>query len=270
MVVFPNCKINLGLHIISKRTDNYHNIETVFYPLDFTDVLEIIPAKNRSNEITVTGLALSDSQNNLCAKAYNLLKKDFPDLPFIKMHLHKAIPIGAGLGGGSADAAFTLHLLNKFFSLELSSADLKNFALQSGSDCPFFLYNKPCFASGRGEQIEPVNLNLSSYRILIVNPGIHIDTLWAYSQVKPSKNKSIRQVIMQPIETWKQELTNDFELPVFSNYPEIENIKDTLYKSGALYASLSGSGSTVFGIFKNEDINISFSNNYFTKQVHLK
>ena len=271
MIAFPNCKINLGLHVISRRQDNYHDLETVFYHLNFTDALEIVSSESNTNELTVTGLEVSNDQNNLCNKAYHLLKNDFPKLSFIKMHLHKSIPVGAGLGGGSADAAFTLKLLNEKYSLGISDNKLKSYALQLGSDCPFFLYNEPRFASGRGEQLELLHLSLSSYKLILINPGIHIDTSWAYSQIEPAIPKqSIKEVIKQPIETWKHALTNDFEMPVFKKYPEIENIKKILYQSGAIYASLTGSGSTVYAIFKSEVINVPIPNNYFTKIIDLK
>ncbi len=272
MIAFPNCKINLGLNIICKRNDHYHDIETVFYPLKFTDVLEIIPSQLNKIEFTVTGLPLSSSEDNLCIKAYHLLKKDFAALPFIKMHLHKAIPMGAGLGGGSADSAFTLKLLNDKFKLNLTNAQLQNYALQLGSDCPFFIFNKPCFASGRGEHLLPINIDLSSFKIILVNPLIPINTSLAYSEIIPKRPiKSIKEIILQPIKTWKQELINDFEIPVFKNYPMIKKIKETLYEQGALYASLSGSGSTVYGIFNSTAfINTDFPINYFSRIIDLK
>lgn len=167
------------------------------------------------------------------------------------MHLHKIIPTGAGLGGGSADGAFALKLLNEKFNLGLNIEELNHYASQLGSDCPFFILNKPCVATGRGEILEPINLNLPGYKFVLVNPGIHISTSWAFSQITPAlPRRSIKEIIQHPIETWKNELTNDFEIPVFKNYPEIKEIKDSLYKSGAVYTALSGSGSTVFGIFK--------------------
>ena len=272
MIAFPNCKINLGLNIIRRRIDNYHDIETVFYPLNFTDVLEIIPSQLNKIEFTVTGLPLSNSEDNLCVKAYNLLKKDFPALPFIKMHLHKAIPTGAGLGGGSSDAAFTLKLLNDKFTLNLTSAQLQDYASQLGSDCPFFIVNKPCFASGRGEYLLPININLSPFKIILVNPSIHIDTSHAFSGIMPKLPiKSVKEIILQPITTWKQELINDFEIPVFENYPEIKKIKETLYEQGALYASLTGSGSTVYGLFNNTAfINTDFPVSYSIRIIDLK
>ncbi len=260
MISFPNCKINLGLNIISKRVDGFHDLETVFYPVSIKDVLEIVQQQHETTgvEFTSTGLSIDgDTSNNLCVKAYHLLKNDFPELPAIKMHLHKTIPMGAGLGGGSADGAFTLKLLNEKFQLNLSNDQLINYALQLGSDCPFFILNEPSFAEGRGEKLSPIKLDLSTYRFLIINPGIHINTGWAFSQIQPKQpTKSIKQIIIQPIETWKGELVNDFEKAVFENHPEIKVIKENLYAHGAVYASMTGSGSTVFGIF-NKDADLS-------------
>ena len=265
MIAFPNCKINLGLYIIRKREDGYHDLETVFLPIPFTDVLEIASDKT---EFTVTGLPVSADENNLCIKAYNLLKQNFPDLPAIKMHLHKVIPLGAGLGGGSADAAFTLQLLNEKFKLNLKTEQLIDYALRLGSDGPFFIINKPCFATGRGEILQPINIDLTNYKLLIVNPGIHIDTKWAFSKITPQETTvSIKEIVKQPIETWKDQLQNNFEIPVFAEYPEIEKIKNVLYEKGAVYASLSGSGSSLYGIFRKED-NIKYQNNkYFHKII---
>ena len=272
MIVFPNCKINLGLHILNKREDGFHNLETVFYPVGLKDVLEIIPSHNADNiiEFTSSGLIVDGNMDdNICIKAYYLLKKDFPELPQIKMHLHKAIPMGAGLGGGSADAAFTLQLLNKKFNLDLSFTQLINYAAQLGSDCPFFIINKPCFATGRGEILEEINIDLSKYKIVLVNPGIHVNTGWAFSQLTPAlPAKSIKEIIAQPINTWQKELQNDFEKPVFEKYPVIKNIKESLYTQGAVYAAMSGSGSTVYGIFENEISLAQFeTQNYFVKII---
>ena len=266
MIAFPNCKINLGVNIIRKREDGFHDLETIFLPVPFTDVLEIISSDK--TELTVTGLPVNATEN-LCIKAYNLLQQKFPELPPVKMHLHKVVPMGAGLGGGSSDASFILNMLNEKFALNLKPEQLTHIALQLGSDCPFFLVNKPCFATGRGEMLELVNINLTDYKILIVNPGIHIDTKWAFSKIIPEeRKKSVKEIITQPIETWKDELQNDFEIPVFAEYPEIEKLKNDLYQLGAAYASLSGSGSSVFGLFKKE-INIDNSNwnNYFYKII---
>ncbi len=253
MITFPNCKINLGLNIIHKRSDGYHELETVFFPVAFNDALEIIPSLKKINEFTVTGLPAGDDKNNLCLKAYDLIKKDFSHLPAIQMHLHKAIPPGAGLGGGSSDAAFTLQMLNKIFGLNISDEKLQDYALQLGSDCPFFLMNKPCIATGRGEKLKPLNIDLSAYKILLVNPGVHISTAWAFSKVVPSISKVlVKDIIREPVDSWKDDLKNDFEIPVFESHPEIKRIKEDMYQTGAIYASLSGSGSTVFGLFKKD------------------
>ena len=266
MLSFPNCKINLGLNIIRKREDGFHDLETIFLPVPFTDVLEIISSDK--TELTVTGLPVNATEN-LCIKAYNLLQQKFPELPPVKMHLHKVVPMGAGLGGGSSDASFILNMLIEKFELNVNHEELRDIALQLGSDCPFFLINKPCFATGRGEILEPLDLDLTNYKILIINPGIHIDTKWAFSKIFPKeRKKSIKEIIAQPIETWREELQNDFEIPVFAEYLEIEKLKNDLYELGATYASLSGSGSSVFGLFKKE-INIDNSNwnNYFYKII---
>ena len=274
MLTFPNCKINLGLNILSKRADGFHDIATAFYPVHITDALEIIPTPSLSQPINFTssGIAVDGSiDNNICIKAYHLLKKNFPQLPNITMHLHKAIPLGAGLGGGSADGAFTLQLLNNKFNLHISEADLIQYALQLGSDCPFFIINKPSFATGRGEILSPVKIDLSGYQIVVVNPGIHINTGWAFSQITPTlPKKSIELIIQQPINTWKSELINDFETPVFEKYPAIKNIKETFYQKGAIYASMSGSGSSVFCIFEKGDLPVlSFPEGYFVRSVSL-
>ena len=277
MVVFPNCKINLGLQILSKRADGFHNLSTVFYPVLLHDALEII----RSNEpspannilFSHSGFQIDGNEsNNLCIKAYQVLKKDFPQIPAIQMHLHKAIAMGAGLGGGSADAAFTLKLLNEKFQLNLSNGQLINYSLQLGSDCPFFIINKPCIATGRGEIMEPIDLNLSGYQIVLVNPGIHINTGWAFSQLNIeehiSSKSNLKKIISQPIETWKNELKNDFEPAVFLAHPTIKSIKEKLYHQSAIYAAMSGSGSTIFGIFKKELLpKFNFPASYILKTI---
>jgi 4-diphosphocytidyl-2-C-methyl-D-erythritol kinase len=272
LIAFPNCKINLGLNIISKRDDGYHNLETVFYPLPFYDVLEIIQS-NTQNELFSSGMEIAgETENNLCFKAYNLLKTDFPDLPFIKIYLQKNIPTGAGLGGGSADGAFMLTLLNEKFNLNLSEEKLLQYALQLGSDCSFFIINKPCFAQQRGEVLEKISLDLSGYKIFLVHPQIHINTAWAFTQIKLSVPVlSIKEIIQKPVLIWKQFLKNDFELPVFNAYPSIKKIKEDLYEIGAIYAAMSGSGSTVFGIFKDDATlnKFSFDENYFVKELLL-
>lgn len=268
MISFPNCKINLGLHITNKRDDGYHDLETIFFPIPFTDVLEIITSDTFA--FTVTGLPIN-TDDNLCIKAYNLLKQNFPHLPAVKMHLHKVIPLGAGLGGGSSDAAFTLQLLNNKFNLKLKTGQLLDYALRLGSDCPFFVINKPCFAISRGEILQPVNIDLSMYKLIIVNPGIHIDTKWAFSKITPRQPvNSIKEIIVQPIETWKEQLQNDFEIAVFAEYPQIKKIKEELYNNSATYASLSGSGSTVYGIFsKDKYIQLEQDDTYFYKVINF-
>jgi len=255
MIVYPNCKINLGLQILRKRTDGYHDLETVFYPIRFTDILEIIPARDKDASAPVifsqSGIPIpGDSSQNLCVKAYELLKTDFPELPPVRLHLHKIIPAGAGLGGGSADAAFTLRLLNEQFKLKLTEVQLISYALRLGSDCPFFIKNSPCFASGRGEQLEPLTIDLSGYTLVIVNPGIHVPTAAAFAGIRPAiPEKPVKDIIRQPIDNWADELKNDFEKTIFSRFPEIAAVKEELYNAGATYASMSGTGSTVFGLF---------------------
>ena len=273
MIVFPNSKINLGLRVIRKRKDNYHNIETVFYPLNLCDILEIIPLTKPPPEpgipFSKSGFGIEGKiDNNLCLKAYRILKNDFPKLPAVQIHLHKGVPAGAGLGGGSADAAFTLKLLNEEFGLGLSKSLLIDYAVQLGSDCAFFIINTPCYATSKGEQLEPIGLDLSAYKFVIVNPGIRIDTGQAFLYVSPSRpERTIKEILAEPLERWKDELYNDFELPAFKKYPEIVEIKDRLYIAGAIFASMSGSGSTVFGIFpKTKPISLSFPSNYFVHE----
>ena len=269
MVLFPNCKINIGLNITGKRPDGFHNLQTVFYPLMVKDALEIIDAKENTQPVlfSSTGIAINGKdEDNLCIKAYGLLKKDFPQLPSIQIHLHKNIPIGAGLGGGSADAAFTLQILNTKYALGLSQQSLKNYAAALGSDCPFFILNKPCYATGRGEILEEISLDLSAHKILMVNPGIHINTRWAFSQlnIKEKTATDLKELVQQPISNWRQNMINDFEVPVFAAHPEIEIIKNNLYAQGALFAAMSGSGSSVFGIFeKDNHPEINFPAHYF-------
>jgi len=250
MVVFPNCKINLGLRILRKRSDGYHDLETVFYPLAIKDVLEIIRAPEPG--FTAYGIPIpGDPQNNLCGKAWQLLKKDFPTLPPVSIHLYKHIPIGAGLGGGSSDGAFTLLLLNKQFNLGLTDPQLLNYAAQLGSDCPFFILNTPSLGGGRGEQLQPIPVDLKEYDILLIDPKVHVSTAQAFSLSTPGdKGQKISIVIRQPVSTWRKDLINDFEEPVFRLHPQLRDIKTLLYEKAAVYASLTGSGSSLFGIFK--------------------
>jgi len=272
VVLFPNAKINLGLNIIRKRSDGYHDLATVFYPIAIQDALEVIENENAKEDvgISLSGISLNGKiGDNLCFKAYRLLKRDFPQLPAVMIHLHKGIPSGSGLGGGSADGAFTLKLLDKKFDLKLSTDQLIDYALQLGSDCPFFIINKPCFATGRGEVLEPLSVDLSEYKHVVINPGIHVSTTEVFSLLTPTlRSKSIKEIIHQPLETWQKELENDFEEPVFKKYPEIETIKSKLYESGAIYASMTGSGSTVYGVFSKEaELRNDFPSAYFVKEL---
>jgi 4-diphosphocytidyl-2-C-methyl-D-erythritol kinase len=264
MVYFPNCKINLGLQVLRKRTDGYHDLSTVFYPLPLRDILEIIHSPHSA--FTAYGLPIPGNENrNICEQAYQLLKSDFPTLPNVHIHLYKNIPIGAGLGGGSANGAFTLLALNKQFHLGLDTAALLRYAARLGSDCPFFILDRPCLGSGRGEQLEPIDLDLSPYTIILVNPGIHISTAEAFARCTPHDTGiSLRDIIRQPIHTWPEQLTNDFEEPVFQLHPELREIKTLLYAQGALYAALTGSGSSFYGIFEkaNTPASLPLSWNY--------
>jgi len=269
MVLFPNCKINLGLNITRKREDGYHDLETVFYPVQWQDALEGIKSEIGTDELGVnfsnSGLAIDgDAKNNLCVKAYQMLKKDFPGMAAMQIHLHKIIPMGAGLGGGSSDGALTLKLLNQICQLNLSQDQLLHYALQLGSDCPFFILNKPCLATGRGEKMEEIALDLSAYRFVIVHPPVHVSTGKAFAGITPKiPEQSISEIILQPVNTWKHHLVNNFEPGVSKQFPEISQIKDSLYNKGALYASMTGSGSAVYGIFeKKEPIALSFPASY--------
>jgi 4-diphosphocytidyl-2-C-methyl-D-erythritol kinase len=277
MILFPNAKINLGLNITRKREDGYHDLETVFYPVQIRDAIEVIeinPAGDDKDpfQFTHTGNEIHGAtENNLCFKAWQILKKDFPGIPPVAIHLLKAIPMGAGMGGGSADASFTLMLLNKKFNLGIGEAQLIDYALQLGSDCPFFILNKPVLAKGRGERMESLDLSLKGYYICIVFPHIHISTPWAFKQIKPAiPAMHLDEIIRQPVKRWQALMKNDFEPAVFTAYPEIGRIKSQLYDSGALYVSLSGSGSTVFGIFEKEDFYLNgFPEHYFVKTIAL-
>jgi len=248
MISFPNAKINIGLNITEKRTDGFHNLETVFFPIGWSDALEI--AKSDQLQFSTSGIPISGSpESNLVMKAYSLLRNDF-DLPALKIHLHKQIPFGAGLGGGSADGAFMLQMLNKTFHLNLSTEQLLEYAAVLGSDCPFFILNKPVFATGRGEVMHEINLNVKGLYLLLVKPPVEVSTAEAFQYVVPQKpTASISELINLPVQDWKNNLMNQFESSVFPQYPEISNIKRQLYEFGAVYASMSGSGSCVFGFF---------------------
>ncbi len=273
MLRFPNCKINLGLQILRKRADGYHDLATVFYPIGLKDALEIIPRSEFTNpqhqsvEWTQSGLTIEGNpQQNLCIKAYHSLKQMFPTMPSVAMHLHKTIPMGAGLGGGSADGAFTIMMLNDLFKLNLNPEQQIDLALSLGSDCPFFVLNKPCYATSRGEVMQEISLkHLSNYYCIIVNPGIHISTAWAFSQIKPRLPEIALEIaIHEPINTWNQLIINDFELPVCNAYPEVKQVIEQMYTHGAVYCSMTGSGSTLFGFFeKGITPSLQFPSHYF-------
>ncbi len=253
MLTFANAKINLGLLVTEKRQDGYHNIETIFYPVKLYDVIEITTAD--VFQFRTEGLNIPPDGQNIGEKAYYLLQQDF-DINPVMIDLLKNIPIGAGLGGGSSDGAHVLKLLNKMNELGLSKEELSAYAVQLGADCPFFIENKPVFASGIGTTFEPVEVDLSTYYIVIIKPDIHISTSEAYQCIIPqTPTVDLRRAIHLPIQEWKYHIINDFELGIFEKYPKIEKIKHTLYERGALYAAMSGSGSAVFGIFE-EEINL--------------
>ena len=250
MISFPNAKINIGLNVVSKRSDGYHNLETIFYPVKLADALELADADKM--QFSASGIEIDGNpESNLVVKAYQLLRADF-NLPPIKLHLHKIIPFGAGLGGGSADAAFALKMLNTHLNLKISSEELQKYAAQIGADCPFFIENRPVFATGTGDRFQPVNLDLSEYEVLIVKPDISVSTPEAFKNIVPQKPSfNLKDIEKLPIEEWRSFIKNDFEKSVFEKYPEIKKLKNTLYEMGAVYASMSGSGSAVFGVFRH-------------------
>lgn len=254
MITFPNAKINLGLNIVSKRLDGYHNLETIFYPLPIKDALEVIVKDGLAEDVFFeAGIAIDGSPaDNLVMKALRLIRTNY-DFPFVEVHLLKKIPFGAGLGGGSADASFMLTLLNDTFALGATKEELALLAVQLGADCPFFIYNKPMFASGIGEVFEDIELSLSGYHFVLVKPDIHVSTKDAFAEIEPAQpSLSLKEIIKRPVEEWKDLMVNDFEKSVFSKYPAIAEIKDQMYRHGAVYASMSGSGSSVFGVFNEE------------------
>jgi 4-diphosphocytidyl-2-C-methyl-D-erythritol kinase len=271
MICFPNAKINLGLQIVSRRQDGYHNLETIFYPIELKEGLEITSA-SKSDELNtqnkfrlftygdkITGLA----ENNLVVKALNLVTQE-KEMPAIDIHLLKRIPSGAGLGGGSSDAAFMLKLLNESFELGYSIDDLMIKASKIGADCPFFLHNKPLLATGVGDQFEAVDVNLKGYYLMLIKPDLSVNTKEAYSMIVPKQPEhSLKDIIQRPFAEWNELMINDFETPIFKKYPEICNIKNQLLEMGALYASMSGSGSSLYGIFKNKPDSKGMFKNYF-------
>lgn len=254
MITFPNAKINLGLNIVEKRPDGYHNLETIFYPINLQDALEVTRRENNDKEYTlhISGSPLEgEPEDNLVVKAYKLLKKNYPGLLPVDIHMYKHIPAGAGLGGGSSDAACMIKLLNDKFSLGLSTERMEEYAVKLGADCAFFIRNKPVFATGIGNLFEPVELSLKGYHIILIKPDIFVSTRDAFAEIKPVRPAvSLKEIVKQPMETWKHSMKNDFEDSVFKKFPEIAAIKDELYDLGAVYAAMSGSGSSVYGIFK--------------------
>jgi len=251
MVVFPNAKINLGLHVIRKRADGFHDIETLFYPIGLCDALEIIPSPDGAFLFTSSGPEIpGDTKDNLCVRAYNILSEIFDLLP-VHIHLHKVIPMGAGLGGGSSDGAFAIRMLNKIFNLGLSMEAMRGFTRSLGSDCPFFIDNIPAIGIERGDRLEPVSIYLSGYHIVIVVPKFRVSTTAAYAGVTPHlPAMALKNILNEPVTRWKELLRNDFEPSVFHEFPVIREVKDRLYEAGAIYSSMSGSGSAVYGLFK--------------------
>ena len=260
MISFPIAKVNLGLNVVARRPDGYHNLQTVFYPVPIKDVLEIYPmAEDFPSEvdcdIKVTNIHVEgDEQRNLVVRAYNLLKQDFPALPRLHTHLYKGIPTQAGMGGGSSDASAMLLLLDEQFNLGLTEQQLID------ADCPFFIMNRPAYAEGIGERLTPIDLSLKGWYMAVVRPDIPVPTKEAFARITPQMpQKCCKEIVMQPIETWKDELVNDFEASVFAVHPELADIKVQLYQLGAVYAAMSGSGSALFGLFKEPvDIEKSF------------
>ncbi|WP_439184130.1 4-(cytidine 5'-diphospho)-2-C-methyl-D-erythritol kinase [Carboxylicivirga taeanensis] len=255
MICYPNAKINIGLNVVEKRQDGYHNLETIFYPIPLMDALEVVTNIETTEPYIFSSSGINidaPPADNICIKAFELLKKDY-DLPPLKIHLHKMVPFGAGLGGGSADGAFMLTLLNKEFKLGIDESRLVTIAAQLGADCPFFIKNTPAFATGIGDMLHPIQLDLTGYYIALIKPPVHVSTPEAYRGVsaRPS-TAALSELVRLPIEQWKHHIKNDFEPSVFTKYPEIGKLKMALYEAGASYASMSGSGSSVFGLFKDE------------------
>ena len=248
MIVYPNAKINIGLNVLEKRTDGYHELSSVFYSVkDLCDVLEVLPSTEFS--FSSSGIEIP-GEGNICTKVFEMLKQDF-EISNVNIHLHKQIPIGAGLGGGSADGAFMLKAMNTLFDLKLSTAQLEKYALQLGADCPFFIENIPQYAQGVGEKMSSVDLDLSAYELKFIFPELHISTAEAYGGITPKiSQNNLLELINQPIENWKKKVKNDFEVAAFSKHPQLEKMKEQLYADGAIYASMSGSGSVLYGVFE--------------------
>ncbi len=251
MILFPHAKINLGLQVVEKRQDGFHNIISCLYPIGWCDVLEIIEKPEFS--FRSTGLDIPGTgQENLCTRAYQLIKEEF-DIPPVYIHLHKIIPIGAGLGGGSSDAAFTLKGLNQLFGLSIPNQELKRLAAELGSDCAFFIDGNPTLATGTGDQFQPIQINMPKGYLVVVTPPVHVDTGMAYQRLNPKPSDiDLKKSLGLSPDQWQSRIINDFEVPVSDHEPAIARVKGTLMSKGALFTSLSGSGSSVYGIFKDE------------------
>lgn len=270
MISFPGCKINLGLQIINKRSDGYHDIASIMYPVKINDILEITSLKSyEKTKFTTSGLPIPGlDDDNLCLKAYRLLNVKY-HLPPVHIHLHKCIPMGGGLGGGSSNGAETIKLLDQLFDLGISIDDKKKFAAKLGSDCPFFIENSPQYATGTGTTLTPIDLDLSGLYLALLNVGIHVSTKEAYSGVLLNDaSQDLRDIIKMNASEWKDQLINDFEQTVFKSYPNLEEIKSDLYSKGAIYASMTGSGSTMYGVF-NEAPKLISPENGFLKVIKL-
>lgn len=264
MINFPIAKINLGLNVVSKRDDGYHNLETVFYPVPIKDALEVFPMEDGFPsdvrcDLKVTNLFIDgDEQKNLVVKAYNMIAQDY-ELPRVHVHLYKHIPTQAGMGGGSSNCAYMIRLLNEMFSLGMSDEKMIGYAARLGADCAFFIKAQPAYAEGIGEKLKPISIDLSGYKMLVVRPNIPVSTKEAFSLITPQvPKKNCLDIVRQPIETWKDELVNDFERSVFAIHPEIGRLKEMMYEQGAVYAAMSGSGSSVFGLFSDTPDEKSF------------
>lgn len=254
MIQYTNCKINIGLHILSRRDDGYHDIETLFYPVRFmNDAVEVLFSDDESDHVYVTGLAIDEPmEKNLCYKAVQLLRQKYT-FPPVSVHLHKIVPMGAGLGGGSADATATLVLINRLFELGITNQQLLRYSARLGSDCAFFVSSTPQLGEGRGEVLSPVNVDLTGKYLMIVKPDIHVSTAEAYQRVKPNSQRiSLSKLAELPLEEWKDVVVNDFEESIFKTYPQIAILKEQLYQHGAVYAQMSGSGAACYGIFDRQ------------------
>ena len=269
MIALPIAKINLGLNVVERRTDGYHNLETVFYPVCIHDALELSPMDDEfpsavACDLKITNIHIDgDEQQNLVVRAYEMMRADFPQLPRVHAHLYKAIPTQAGMGGGSSDGAYMISMLNEHFSLGLSTVRLQGYAARLGADCAFFIESKPAYAEGIGERLQPIDLDLSGWNIAVIRPDIPVSTREAFSLISPRRPATnCRDIVMQPVDTWRGRLVNDFEQSVFALHPEIGRIKEYLYEKGAVYAAMSGSGSAVFGLFPMTDTPSDILNPY--------